>query len=30
MRQANAKTDVLIAGAGIPGLTLALALARAL
>jgi len=30
MRQANAMTDVLIAGAGIPGLTLALALARAL
>lgn len=30
MRQANATTDVLIAGAGIPGLTLALALSRAL
>ncbi len=30
MRQSNATTDVLIAGAGIPGLTLALALARAL
>jgi 2-octaprenyl-6-methoxyphenol hydroxylase len=30
MRQSNATTDVLIAGAGIAGLTLALALARAL
>jgi len=30
MRQSNAGTDIVIAGAGIPGLTLALALARTL
>ncbi len=30
MRQSNAAADIVIAGAGIPGLTLALALARAL
>jgi 2-octaprenyl-6-methoxyphenol hydroxylase len=30
MRQSNAKADIVIAGAGIPGLTLALALGRAL
>jgi 2-octaprenyl-6-methoxyphenol hydroxylase len=30
MRQSNAKADIVIAGAGIPGLTLALALAKAL